>query len=737
MRLRTLLVDNHDSYTFNLFQLIAAVNGTDPVVVTNDDPLLTKLSQDAFDNVVISPGPGRPQCTRDVGFVPDLLRRTELPVLGVCLGHQAIAYQAGARVGSAPQPRHGHLSQIEHHGDDLFAGIPAQFTAVRYHSLCVQEPLPAALVATAWAEDGVIMAVRHRDLPRWGVQFHPESIASHYGREILANFADLTGRTRRDLNGQARRWVRDKPQGTGPAMKTSSRKAVVNGVKKPDLRLITEIVHPPVNTEQMFAELFGSSPTCFWLDSSLAQPGLSRFSFLGDGSGPLSETLTYRVGDAGVQIRDASGARMVEGSAFDVLERRLSERGMPADPGLPFEFTTGYVGYFGYEMKADCGADVAHRARTPDAMWIFADRLIAVDHETGLVYLLACHDGSDSLHAAARGWVDQIAGRLAGMAASGGQAARSGDGDARGNGDAPAILADTNGHEPRFPAERLVRDQDSYQADVQECLRQLILGESYEICLTTRLHLPFDDDDLAFYLRLRRANPAPYAALLRGAGITVFSSSPERFLRIDRDRRVESKPIKGTAPRHPDPVQDALIAEELATSTKTRAENLMIVDLLRNDLGRLCQIGSVAVERYMAVESYATVHQLVSTVSGQLKPTVSAVECVRRCFPGGSMTGAPKLRTMEIIDRLETEARGVYSGALGYFGLSGGADLSIVIRTAVRQGDTLSIGAGGAIVLESSPAGEYEEMLIKAATPLRAYRPAVLPVSVRSWGAGR
>jgi para-aminobenzoate synthetase len=744
--LRTLLVDNHDSYTFNLFQLIAEVNGVEPVVVTNDHPSLTKLSAGAFDNIVISPGPGRPQCSRDIGFIGHLLRRTKLPVLGVCLGHQAIAYQAGAQVGPAPQPRHGHLSQIEHHGDDLFAGIPAEFTAVRYHSLRVEEPLPDALAAIAWAEDGVIMAVRHRELPRWGVQFHPESIAAHYGREILANFAELTGRARRDLTGRARRGL------TGRALRrggeVSREKASLGGTREPGgeladarqryagpsagLRLIAEAVHTPVNTETMFTELFGSSPTCFWLDSSLVRAGLSRFSFLGDGSGPLSETLTYRVGDAGVEIRDASGVRMAAGSAFDVLERRLSELRMPADPALPFEFTAGYVGYVGYEMKADCGAGAAHCARTPDAMWIFADRMIAVDHETGVTYLLACHDGSDGLHATAREWVDQIAGRLTAMAPAGSQALRPGDGHA------PSIPAGPDGYEPWFPADRLVRDQGSYQADVQECQRQLILGESYEICLTNRLHLPFDDDDLAFYLRLRRANPAPHAALLRGAGITVFSSSPERFLRIDRDRRVESKPIKGTAPRHSDPAQDARMAAELATGAKTRAENLMIVDLMRNDLGRLCEIGSVTVERFMAVESYATVHQLVSTICGQLKPAVSVVECVRRCFPGGSMTGAPKLRTMEIIDKLETEARGVYSGALGYFGLSGGADLSIVIRAAVRQGDTLSIGAGGAIVLDSSPQGEYEEMLLKAATPLRAYRPAAaLAGSARSLGSGR
>jgi para-aminobenzoate synthetase len=743
MRLRTLLVDNHDSYTFNLFQLIADVNGAEPVVVTNDDPLLAELSVGAFDNVVISPGPGRPQCSRDVGFVADLLRRTELPVLGVCLGHQAIAYQAGAQVGSAPWPRHGHLSQITHRGDDLFAGIPAEFTAVRYHSLCVQEPLPEALAATAWAEDGVIMAVRHRELPRWGVQFHPESIATHYGREILANFGDLTGRARRDLTGQALRDLTGRARrrvGPGDARHrhanpsyaqhpapSRERQEDPSRERRAGLHLITETVQTPVDTETMFAGLFESSPTCFWLDSSLVASGLSRFSFLGDGSGPLSETLTYRVGDGGVVIQDADGTWIAEGSAFDVLERRLSELKLLTDPGLPFDFTAGYVGYFGYEMKADCGAAAVHRPPTPDAMWIFADRLIAVDHETGITYLLACHDGSDAVHAAAREWVDQISRRLSAMAMAGRRAVGPG------NGHAPAVLADRNGgYESWFPAGRLVRDQDGYEADVRECQRQLNLGESYEICLTNRLHLPFDDDDLAFYLRLRRANPAPYAALLRGAGITVFSSSPERFLRIDRNGRAETKPIKGTAPRHPDPAQDARMAEELATSAKNRAENLMIVDLLRNDLGRMCEIGSVRVERLMAVESYATVHQLVSTISGQLKPTVSTVECVRRCFPGGSMTGAPKLRTMEIIDRLETEARGVYSGTLGYFGLSGGADLSIVIRTAVRQGDTLSIGAGGAIVLDSSPQGEYEEMLLKASTSLRAYRPAILAGSMRS-----
>ncbi|KOV82538.1 aminodeoxychorismate synthase component I [Nocardia sp. NRRL S-836] len=663
---RTLLVDNYDSYTFNLFQLIAEINGREPVVVVNDDPALPDLWREGFDNIVVSPGPGRPQNSRDIGLVGELLRRTTLPVLGVCLGHQIIGHLAGATVAAAPEPRHGHLAKVSHDGDPLFAGVPSEFVAVRYHSLCVREPLPEELVPIAWADDGVLMALRHRDLPQWGVQFHPESVASGYGREILRNFAELTRR----------------------------------GGASGELEIVSAAVPTTADAETVFLELFGESTHCFWLDSSRVEEGLSRFSFLGDVSGPHSEVVTYRSGSGVVRVRDAAGVRDVPGSVFDYLEQRLSERRIP-DTSLPFDLTGGYVGYFGYELKEECGAAAVHSAETPDAAWMFADRIVAFDHQEGLTHLVAVH--APATRQDALDWVDRTTTVLSGL---------------RRRDDEPA-------DEPCAPPDAsrfLVRDRDAYLADIEECQRQLRLGESYEICLTNKLHLPFHDDDTAFYRRLRRANPAPYAALLRLGDISVFCSSPERFLRVERDRTVTSKPIKGTAPRDADPVRDAEIAATLASSAKTQAENLMIVDLLRNDLGRVCEVGSISVDPYLAVESYQTVHQLVSTVHGRLKDGVGAMDCVRQCFPGGSMTGAPKLRTMEIIDGLETEARGVYSGALGYFGLSGGADLNIVIRTAVRVGDRLSIGAGGAIVLDSDAGDEYEEMLLKAAASLRAWR---------------
>ncbi|MDX2824974.1 aminodeoxychorismate synthase component I [Streptomyces ipomoeae] len=680
----------YDSYTFNLYQLIADINGQEPVVMVNDDPMLSSLRLENFDNIVVSPGPGRPQNPRDVGLLGDLLRRTTLPVLGVCFGHQMIAHLAGASVVAAPEPKHGHLAKVSHEGDPLFAGIPREFVAVRYHSLCVQEPLPEELVATAWADDGVLMSLRHRELPQWGVQFHPESIASQYGREILQNFAELTRRTQ---HGQ-------RPSVTVTDTVTALSDDTPSAVE--GLGIISTVVSTAADSEAIFLKLFDNIPYCFWLDSSRVEEGLSRFSFLGDTSGPLSEVLTYRTGSGTVEVRDANGVRLVTGSVFDVLEQRLRERRIP-DSDLPFDLTGGYVGYFGYELKAECGATARHTAETPDAVWMFADRVIAVDHQEGLTYLVAVHD--EKTRRDAQEWVERTSALLMGLNPA----------DTEPPGDPAA-------DQPPNPEEYLGRGRSQYLADITECRRQLNLGESYEICLTNKLHMPFHDDGTSFYLRLRRANPAPYAALLRLGDVTVFSSSPERFLRIERDRTVTSKPIKGTAPRDADPVRDAELAATLASSAKTQAENLMIVDLLRNDLGRVCEVGSIEVDPYLAVESYETVHQLVSTVRGRLRDGVSAMDCARQCFPGGSMTGAPKLRTMEIIDRLETEARGVYSGALGYFGLSGGTDLNNVIRTAVRVGDRLTIGAGGAIVLDSDPHEEYEEMLLKAAASLRAWR---------------
>ncbi len=702
--MRTLLIDNYDSYTYNLFQLIAEVNGIEPTVVANDVSRTEVPDLDEFDNIVISPGPGHPARPGDFGICADVIAHTRIPLLGVCLGHQGIAVGAGGTVDLAPQARHGHLTKLNHDGADLFEGLPEQFIVVRYHSLCAVEPLPQRVVATAWAEDGVVMGLKHLDRPLWGLQFHPESVASEYGRELLARFRDITAARN---NGKR---VPLPPTTislatAAPAQLSTQPPAPVQRHADVHYDLRVRTLDFAVDTEAVFDALFAGSPSAFWLDSAHVEPGLARFSHLGNGAGPLGETVRYHVGTDQVTVTPANGApRQVPGTIFDYLRAELARREVHA-PELPFDHTCGYVGYFGYELKADCGATNGHRSPYPDAQWIFADRTVTVDHELGRTYLLAlrARTGDGSGDNSAEQWLRTSADTLAALPA----------------GDPPARRANTS--DITLVEPWLTRDRAQYLADVLACQRKLLDGESYEICLTNSVRIPADGTGLDYYRRLRRSNPAPYGAYLRFGAMEVACSSPERFLRIDRNGVVESKPIKGTVRRGQTPEEDRRLCEELTTSAKTFAENLMIVDLLRNDLGRVCEISSVHVPSLMAAETYTTVHQLVSTVRGMLRDDVSAIDCVRACFPGGSMTGAPKLRTMEIIDSLETTARGVYSGTIGFLGCDGTADLNIVIRTAVLDDGVFHVGAGGAIVLDSDPVEEYEEMLLKAAATLRAH----------------
>ncbi|MEE1804335.1 aminodeoxychorismate synthase component I [Streptomyces sp. NPDC101062] len=708
--MRVLLIDNYDSYTYNLYQLLAKVYGIPPVVVRNDAAAWGHLDLDGFDAAVISPGPGHPSIPRDFGRSRDVLEHARLPVLGVCLGHQGMGLLADARIVPAPQPRHGYLSTIRHSGDGIFAGVPQEFTAVRYHSLSVAEPVPAHLRITARAEDGVVMGLAHRDRPWWGVQFHPESICTEHGALLMANFRDLaldSGARERSTS------IRDSEvstdTGTDAVMDDMATSVVVPSAPHPqphphphptELQAQIGVLEGAVDAEAAFLALYGASARSFWLDSSHVEPGLARFSFFGAAEEPGTEMLTYRVEDEHVVVDPAGGIPHPEdGTIFDALNRRTG-RVVTGAEELPFDFTGGYVGYFGYELKADLGGRRTHRSETPDAVWLQADRFIAVDHAEDRTYVVAVCEQQDV--DTAQKWVNAVVPTLAELPT------------------APADTSPPPRAENHDASRRLVRSRTQYLADIRECDQRLREGVSYEICLTNKLRLPAPANDIAYYQRLRRLNPAPYAAFLRLSEVTVFSSSPERFLKVDAARTVETKPIKGTAPRHPDARTDDEIRRSLQKDPKTRAENLMIVDLLRNDLGRICEIGSVAVPSLMVTESYATVHQLVSTVTGTLRDDTSAVDAVRACFPGGSMTGAPKLRTMEIIDTLENEARGVYSGAIGFIGYTGTTDLSITIRTAVRHDGELTIGAGGAIVLDSDPVAEYEEMLLKAEATLRA-----------------
>jgi len=691
--MKTLLIDNYDSFTYNLFQLLAEANGEEPIVVRNDEASWEELAALDFDNVLISPGPGNPDREADFGVCADAIRNAEVPLLGVCLGHQGLCSAYGGKVVHAPEAMHGRLSAVVHTESPLFAGLPREFQVVRYHSLCVEQPLPEELEGLASTSDGILMAVAHRTKPQWGVQFHPESISTEYGRGLLANFRDITA----DFGG-----------GNGAASRAAAARAHVNGDRPgaAGLTLRVKRIDAVHDAERAFAHIYGNSDQAFWLDSSLVEER-ARFSFMGDAAGPLGTMITYDAFAGELRIDDGDEIRLRRESIFDYLSGEMRRLRHLSDD-LPFDFNCGFAGYFGYELKADCGGSKAHRSTLPDAAFVFADRMIAFDHLEGTTYVLAVA-AADRVEDADR-WIAETSLRLASL---------------------PEIAdpewsetADQRGPVPF----RLHRGHQQYLDDIAECKRQLIDGESYEICLTNKISAELElGEPFALYRTLRRVNPAPFSAFLRFGEAAVLSSSPERFLSIGRDRWAEAKPIKGTVRRGKTPAEDVQLAEELRLDEKTRAENLMICDLLRNDLGVVCEVGTVHVPHLMHVESYETVHQLVSTVRGLLRDDLEPPDCIRACFPGGSMTGAPKKRTMEIIDELEGEPRGVYSGAIGYLGLGGACDLNIVIRTIVADGSTVSLGVGGAIVMQSDADEEYEEILLKGRAPMQAIDPAADP----------
>ena len=609
-----LLVDNYDSYTFNLAHLVAQAAGREPLVVPAGEAadLPQRVRAGEFSHVVISPGPGTPEREEDFGAsrrVIEAAADADIPLLGVCLGHQGLAMLAGAAVTRAPEPRHGFVSTVTHSGEGIFAGIPQDFEVVRYHSLHVDE-VPGITVH-ARSEDGVIQALKVDGLNHWGVQFHPESVLTQHGAAIMRNF----------LGG----W-----------------------------RLLHREVPGVLDCQRVFNAIRCDGNDAFFLDSADAR---GRFSILGDTAGTLSRSMSYSLDD---------------GNVLDTLDAELSTPVVDA-PDLPF--TGGWIGYLGYECaQLTMPITLRHHSPYPDAYFVRPQSFIVYDHQAETAHLCALAGDGDT------GLLDRLEQALKGAEGAGGTSIGEGS-----------------------------WSNPDYLRSIERAQELLRAGESYEVCLTDTFTAEATGD---IYPSLREHNPAPYAAHLIFDGVEVASASPERFLTV-RGREVEAKPIKGTIAADQDPA--------LLDDAKTRAENLMIVDLLRNDLSRVCEPGTVRVPGLMQVESYATVHQLVSTITGHLREGHTAVDAVRATFPPGSMTGAPKLRTCEIIDRLETSPRGVYSGALGYFGFDGQADLSVVIRTAVRAGDTITVGAGGAIVLASDPESELAERNLKAQSVLGAW----------------
>ncbi len=683
---RVLLVDNHDSYTGSIEQLLWQATGARPHLVQSDAVDLDML--DRYTHIVLGPGPGTPHRVADAGRGLEILRRATVPVLGVCLGFQEMAVALGGRVDRADRPAHGVIETIAHDGSALFDGMPTRFEAVRYHSLIVAEPAPFHV--TARASDGSPMAGEAADRGWYGVQFHPESIGSAHGGRLIENFLALGG-------------AKDDRAGIDPTKLGDLRKRGLipaddpKYVRSPSLvagdaawRVWSERIEHRVETEALFAELYGDAPTAVWLDSAQQAYDMGRYSIMGAPEGPRDHILAYRTAEQRVTIDGEPAGD----DLWRELDARIGAQAADPVPGLPF--AGGYVGSVGYGTKA------VGRVRDPgepDAQLAHLSRFIVIDHVENILHVVA--GGLDDDASEARRWIAETGERIRGM----GRRASGAD-------PATAHMVETR------PAAASVTPAQ-YRRDLADVRTWLEAGDSYEACYTYRVRFPFDGDALDIYRTLRRTNPAPYAAYLRLPGREILSCSPERYLAVTPDGRAETKPIKGTARRHVDPARDAEVARALAADPKTRAENLMIVDLLRNDLGRISAPGSVEVPALMAVESYATVHQLVTSVRSRV--LTSGVMAAEALFPPGSMTGAPKRRTVEMLDELEAEPRGAYAGVLGYFSYDGSVDLSVVIRTAVVADGEVTIGTGGAITIDSDADEEFDETLAKSAAVLRAF----------------
>jgi para-aminobenzoate synthetase component 1 len=401
---------------------------------------------------------------------------------------------------------------------------------------------------------------------------------------------------------------------------------------------------------------------------------------------PLATLVTQ---GALTDVRMADRTTCSPDDPLDLLREALAPL---AGASGPFPFTGGAIGYFAYDLARRferMPSLAADPFGLPELALGIYDWALVVDHERRRSHLV----GGRLPETRAR-W-REISGRLRNPPPAGRRRA-------------------FRAHGP--VCRHLSRAR--YVAAFNRVRSYIRAGDCYQVNLAQRFSIAAEGDPWAAYRALRAASPAPHGAYLNLPFGQILSNSPERFLRV-RGGAVETCPIKGTAPRGGDPRSDSRSADALRASAKDRAENVMIVDLLRNDLGKVCRVGSIAVPTLCALESFPTVHHLVSEVRGTLAPGRDALDVLRACFPGGSVTGAPKRRAMQIIEELEPERRGVYCGAIGYLGPDGDMDTSIAIRTAVHQRGTLSFHGGGGIVADSAAEAEYRETLDKVAAFLR------------------
>jgi len=433
-------------------------------------------------------------------------------------------------------------------------------------------------------------------------------------------------------------------------------------------------IQAEITPEQVFRSL-KDHRHCVWLDSARMGERFGRYSFLTAEPFQVFSTRGDRWTVEGIDGSKEEG----NCDPFTKLAELLAQHTSTHRADSPFP-VGGAFGYFGYDLKNQIEKLPSHAdddVALPDCWFGFYDWLIVFDHVSDRIFAVGNQASSQSVFCDSRSAITQS------------------------SVPSPQSLITSN------------FTRSDFLNAVQRAKDYIAAGDIYQVNLSQRFHAQTAGSAADLYLSLRETNAAPFASYLDIGEAQILSSSPERFLRLS-GRHVQTRPIKGTRPRTGDEATDQVAARELMMSAKDQAELVMITDLERNDIGRVCEFGSVHVPELVRLEEYATVFHLVSTVEGRLREGISHVDAVRACFPGGSITGAPKIRAMEIIDELEPHARGVYTGAIGYFGFNGESDFNIAIRTMIQKQNNVYFHAGGGIVADSDPAAEYDETLAKA-----------------------
>jgi len=439
-----------------------------------------------------------------------------------------------------------------------------------------------------------------------------------------------------------------------------------------------------------------SMPFSFFLDSGLDKYKLGKFSFLG-----YAPFMIFKSKGKRIELTRGTETYTFKGNPFHILDRIFRHCRASCGSTAP-PFISGGVGYFAYDLchfVESLPLTVVDDMEFPDCYLCFYDRVLTYDHVVDKWHIsvmdCGCANNSGS-RKSIEGYAQESEEEILSILKGSGVKQPGSINSMRSKPDIESNFT-----------------REDYLKAVTKAKEFISAGDIYQVNLSQRFHAKLSVDPYLLYKRLRNINPAPFACYLNFDDITIVSSSPERFLKVEGDR-VQTRPIKGTRPRGKDKWEDKKLKEELISSIKDRAELNMIVDLERNDLGRVCDYGSVKVTEHAVVETFATVFHLVSTIEGRLLPRYNYIDLLKASFPGGSITGAPKIRAMEIIDELEPTARSVYTGSIGYLGFNDHMDLNIAIRTFLIKDNNIYFQVGGGIVADSTPEGEYDETLDKA-----------------------